>query len=68
LLTKLDAFLAAYGTEILQGAASYNAEGLIRLAGWSGEVTAEEARELRYLLARSGEWDSAAFSYLLDGR
>jgi hypothetical protein len=52
LLTKLDTYLDRYGTEILHGSAVYNAEALIRLAGWTGEVTAEEGRELRYLVTR----------------
>ncbi len=50
-----------YGSEILAGSASFNAERLIRLAGWSGEVTAEQARELRYRLARCGHWSRADF-------
>jgi hypothetical protein len=65
LLTKLDAYLERYGREILHGSASYNAEGLIRLAGWNGEVTAEQARELRFLLARVGQWERASFAHAL---
>jgi hypothetical protein len=52
LLLALDAFLKAYGDEIFQGSAAHNAEGLIRLAGWTGELTAEEARELRWEQSR----------------
>jgi hypothetical protein len=61
LLTRIDVYLGHYGTEILHGAASFNAESLIRLAGWTGEVTAERARELRFALARVGEWDRLGF-------
>lgn len=61
LLTKLDTYLERYGHEILHGSASYNTEGLIRLASWSGEVTAEQARELRFLLARVGKWKRDRF-------
>lgn len=52
LLVALDRFLDAYGNEILHGAASYNAEGLIRLAGWTGELSTEDARELRWRVVR----------------
>jgi hypothetical protein len=52
LLVILDEFLKTYGDEIFHGAAPYSAEGLIRLAGWTGEVTAEEARELRWRVVR----------------
>jgi hypothetical protein len=61
LLSKLSTYSERYGKAILHGAAEYNAEALIRLAGWTGEVTPEQARELRFLLARVGEWDRAAF-------
>lgn len=52
LLLILDEFLKTYGDEIFHGAAAHNAEGLIRLAGWTGEITAEEAREVRWEAAR----------------
>jgi hypothetical protein len=61
LLTRIDAYLGRYGQEILHGAASFNAESLIRLAGWTGEVTVERARELRFAMARAGEWDRVGF-------
>lgn len=61
LLTRLDRFMERYGTEILHGSASFGAEGLVRLAGWTGDVTAEQARDLRFRIARVGEWDRGAF-------
>lgn len=61
LLTNLDRYLERYGNAILHGDAEFNAEGLIRLAGWSGQVTEAQARELRYRLARAGEWERASF-------
>jgi hypothetical protein len=61
LLTQLDRYLERYGERILHGEAEFNAEGLIRLAGWSGEVTEEQARELRYRLKRVGEWERTEF-------
>lgn len=61
LLTQLDRYLERYGERILHGEAEFNAEGLIRLAGWSGEVTEEQARELRYRLKRVGEWERRGF-------
>jgi len=52
ILTHLDAYVERYGRTILQGDATYDAEALIRLAGWTGEVSREEARELRLWVAR----------------
>lgn len=43
-----------------RGGTTLNA--LIRLAGWTGEVTKEETRELRFALARVGEWDREGFA------
>lgn len=61
LLRRLDTYLERYGRTILHGAAEYDADALIRLAGWNGELSQEEARELRFALARAGEWDREAF-------
>ncbi len=55
LLVVLDQFFDRYGSEILHGAAGFNAEGLIRLAGWTGEVSVEEATELRWRVTRMRE-------------
>jgi hypothetical protein len=46
-------FLQQYGDEIFHGSAAHNAEDLIRLAGWTGDLTPEEARELRWLVAKN---------------
>jgi hypothetical protein len=61
LLTNLSAYTDKYGKAILHGNAEYNAEALIRLAGWTGELTPEQTRELRFALARAGQWDRAGF-------
>jgi hypothetical protein len=61
LLTSLDSYLDRYGMEILHGSAAYNAESLIRLAGWTGEITQEQARDLRFHLERAGRWNRDAF-------
>jgi hypothetical protein len=53
LLLDLDDYLERWGDRILHGDAEYNAEALIRLAGWTGELTAEQARELRWEAARA---------------
>jgi len=53
LLVVLDEFLDTHGSEILHGAAGFNADGLIRLAGWTGEVSVDEARELRWQVVRA---------------
>lgn len=65
LVSRLSTYSEHYGKAILHGAAEYNAEGLIRLAGWTGEVTAEQARELRFVLAQAGEWDRDQFRHRL---
>jgi hypothetical protein len=52
LLLDLDEYLERWGDRILHGEAEFNANSLIRLAGWTGELTAEQARELRWEAAR----------------
>jgi hypothetical protein len=52
LLLNLDEYLERWGERILHGEAEYNASALIRLAGWTGELTDDEARELRWWAAR----------------
>ncbi|UUY01570.1 hypothetical protein LRS13_12580 [Svornostia abyssi] len=61
LLTNLDRYMDRYGATILHGAAEHDARSLIRLAGWTGDLTEPEARDLQFRLARSGEWDRATF-------
>jgi hypothetical protein len=61
LLSKLSKYSEQYGKALLHGAAEYNAEALIRLAGWSGELTPQQARDLRFVLAQVGEWDREGF-------
>lgn len=61
LLTRLNRYMERYGKGILHGTAEYNADSLIRLAGWTGELTTEQARELRFTLAQVGEWNREGF-------
>jgi hypothetical protein len=61
LLAKLVHYSERYGRSILHGTAEYNAEALIRLAGWTGELTSEQARDLRFTLVQVGEWDRVGF-------
>ncbi|HSS34289.1 MAG TPA: hypothetical protein VLL27_13515 [Solirubrobacterales bacterium] len=61
LLTTLSAYMEQYGKAILHGTATYNSDSLIRLAGWTGDLTKEQARELRFILAQVGEWDRQGF-------
>lgn len=61
LLTRIHDYLDRYGERILHGEAEFNAEGLIRLAGWSYELSSDEATRLRYLLAKTGESDRDRF-------
>jgi hypothetical protein len=65
LLTRIQEYLERYGDRILHGDAEFRAEGLIRLAGWSGELTPEQATRLRYVLAKSGEADRRRFLSML---
>lgn len=55
LLNYLDDYLTRYGDRILHGEAEFKAEALIRLAGWRGELTEEQARELRWRARRHGQ-------------
>lgn len=52
LLNYLDDYLTRYGDKILHGEAEFKAEALIRLAGWRGELTEKQARELRWKACR----------------
>jgi len=52
LLNYLDDYLTRYGDKILHGEAEFKAEALIRLAGWRGELTEKQARELRWKARR----------------
>lgn len=52
LLNYLDDYLTRYGDKILHGEAEFKAEALIRLAGWRGELTEKQARELRFKARR----------------
>ncbi len=61
LLTRIHDYLERYGDRILNGGAEFRAEGLVRLAGWSHDLTTEQATRLRYILAKTGETDRALF-------
>jgi len=61
LLSRIHDYLERYGDCILHGDSEFHAEGLIRLAGWSHELTPERARRLRYVLAKIGESDRDGF-------
>jgi hypothetical protein len=61
LLTFVAEYLDHFGEDILLGDTPYNAEGLVALAGWHGELGAEKARRLRFLLARAGVDNRAGF-------
>jgi hypothetical protein len=64
LLTHIHRYLEQYGQRIMHGDAEFRAEGLIRLAGWTSEVTPHEATTLRMLLASVQEHDCVAFARL----
>ncbi len=53
--------LERYGERIFHGQAEFRAEGLIRLAGWSYELSSDEATRLRSALAKAGERDRKRF-------
>lgn len=53
-LTQIHDYVERCRKTILQGDATFDAEALIRLAGWTGEVSKGQARELRLWVARGG--------------
>ena len=57
LLNYLDDYMTRYGDRILHGEAEFKAEALIRLAGWRGELTEKQARELRWKARRHKKGD-----------
>ena len=61
LLTYLEMYLQQYGDRIVQGDTRWNAEGLIRLAGWRRGISDDEAKRLRLALARVGIDDRVGF-------
>lgn len=61
LLTFVADYLDHYGEHILHGDTPYNIEGLVALAGWHGGLGSDEAKRLRYTLARSGSEERGAF-------
>lgn len=61
LLTFVSEYLDRYGDEILHGDTPYSVEGLVALAGWHGGLGSDEAKRLRYLIARSGSEERGAF-------
>lgn len=67
LLTRIHEYLERYGNRILHGgAAEYRVEGLIRLAGWHHELSAEHALRIRLLCSRA-DGDRRRFDRLLRG-
>ncbi len=61
LLTFVAEYLDRYGDEILHGETPFNVEGLVALAGWHGGISGDEARRLRFVLAKAGSDDQQAF-------
>lgn len=51
LLALIRRFTDDYGAQIAQSGVEYNTESLIRLAGWRGELPAEQATRMRLILA-----------------
>lgn len=64
-LTKLRRYIERYGKGILHGSAEYNVESLVRLAGWTRELTTKQVRDLRFKLAQVGEWDREGFAEVI---
>lgn len=61
LLTFVSEYLDRFGEEILQGETAYNIEGLVALAGWHAGLGSDEAKRLRYLLAKAGSDNRTMF-------
>jgi hypothetical protein len=59
LLTYLDDYMVRYGDKILHGEAEFKAEALIRLAGWRGDLTEKQARELRWRARMAHQTESS---------
>lgn len=68
LLAAVASYLDQYGDEILHGETPFNVEGLVALAGWHGELGDDEAKRLRYILARVGADNRRAFLQALGTR
>ena len=66
LVTRIHDYLERYGDRILHGDAEFRAEGLIRLAGWTYELTTEETTRLRFAVAKVGHIDRDRFLRALD--
>lgn len=60
LLTYVSDYLDRYGEDILHGDTPFNIEGLVALAGWHGGLGGDEAKRLRFALARCGSSDDRA--------
>ena len=65
LLSSVSDYLDRYGEEILHGETPFNVEGLVALAGWHGGLGGDDAKRLRYVLARAGPDDRNRFLELL---
>ena len=61
LMRKRWRYVGYYGEEIMHGDTPFNVEGLVALAGWHGGLGDDEAKRLRYALARAGTDDRGAF-------
>lgn len=49
LFTRLSGYSDKYGKTILHGTAEYTQRHMMRVAGWTWEVTPKQARELRFV-------------------
>ena len=52
LFVNIQEYIDIFGTSIMKGDAEHNVEGLIRLAGWTGELPKELAYKVRLLAVR----------------
>jgi hypothetical protein len=52
LFISIQEYVQIYGISIMKGEAQHNVEGLIRLAGWTGELPKELAYKVRLLAAQ----------------
>jgi hypothetical protein len=61
LLTFIAEYLDRYGKEILHGKLPFSIDGLVALAGWHGGIHSTEAKRLRFVVAKVGTEERAAF-------
>jgi len=61
LLNYVEQYLQNYGDRVLHGETEWDAEGIIRIAGWRGGIARDKARLLRLAVGSDGPDDYVGF-------